>query len=303
MRAKILVYALPALILATFQLAVGQELNKIPRIGYLTAGARAAAEAREEAFSQGLREFGYINGKNIIIEYRSAEANPGKVSALAAELVSLKVDLIVVVTTAGALAAKAATQTIPIVMRIPGDPVEDGLVASLARPGGNVTGLTSLIQELGGKRLELLKEVVPRLSRVSVLRNPESEVSLKWLKKWEIAGQTLGLQIQSVAVRSPNDIDEAFRVSTKQGAGAMTALRNPFINTQRKRIVDLAIRNRLPTIFDDNDFVQDGGLLFYGANLFDLQRRLAYFVDRILKGAKPADLPVERQSSLSSSSI
>ena len=294
MKAKILVYMLPVFILGTIHLAEAQQPEKIPRIGYLTAGARSAAEAREEAFRQGLREFGYINGKNIIIEYRYAEATPDKVSALAAELVSLKVNLIVAVTTAGALAAKSATQTIPIVMRIAGDPVEDGLVASLARPGGNITGLTSLIQELGGKRLELLKEVVPRLSRVSVLRNPASQASLKWLKEWEIAGHALGLQIKSVAVRSPNDIDNAFRVSTKEGAGAMTALRDPFINTQRKRIVDLAIKNRLPTIFDDNDFVQDGGLIFYGANLLDLQRRLAYFVDRILKGAKPADLPVEQ---------
>ena len=294
MKKKFQVLTLCAMIFALCGSVDAQQTGKIPRIGYLTAGARSVAEAREEAFRQGLREFGYINGKNIVIDYRSAEASLGKVPALAAELVNLKVDLIVAVTTTAALAAKGATQTIPIVMRIPGDPVEDGLVATLARPGGNITGLTSLIQELGGKRLELLKEVVPRLSRVSVLRHPGAQASLKWLKEWEIAGHALGLQIQSVAVRSPNDIDEAFRVSTKEGAGAMTALRHPFINTQRKRIVDLAIKNRLPTIFDDNDFVQDGGLLFYGANLFDLQRRLAYFVDRILKGAKPADLPVEQ---------
>jgi putative ABC transport system substrate-binding protein len=294
MKKKIIGCVFGVMVLGLCSSAVAQPAKKIPRIGYLTSGARLGSETREEAFRQGLRELGYTDGKNIVIEYRFADANLGKTPALAAELVNLKVDLIVAITTGGALAARDATQTIPIVMRIAGDPVEDGLVANLARPGGNVTGVTSLIQELGGKRLELLKEAIPRLSRVAVLRNPESRASLKWLKEWETAGRALGLQVQSLEVRSPTDIDEAFRVSTKERAGAMTALRNPFIITQRKRIVDLAIKNRLPTVFDDNDFVEAGGLMFYGANLVALQRRLAYFVDKILKGAKPADLPVEQ---------
>ena len=290
---KFLCLALAALLFALCSSASAQQPKKIPRIGYLSYGIRREGAAREDAFREGLREFGYIDGKNITIEYRFAEANRDKVRGLAAELVSLNVDLIVAITTTGALAAKNATQRIPIVMRIAADPVDEGLVANLARPGGNVTGVTSLIQELGRKRLELLKEVVPRLSRVAVLRSPTPE-SLKWLREWEAGGKGLGLQIQSFGVRSANDIDEAFTVSIKERIGAMTAIRHPFISGQRQRIVELATKNRLPTVFDDNDFVEAGALMYYGANLLVLQRRLAYFVDKILKGAKPAEIPVEQ---------
>jgi len=290
---KFLCLALAALLFALCSSASAQQPKKIPRIGYLSYGIRREGAAREDAFREGLREFGYIDGKNITIEYRFAEANLDKVRGLAAELVSLNVDLIVAITTTGALAAKNATQRIPIVMRIPADPVDEGLVANLARPGGNITGVTSLIQELGGKRLELLKEVVPRLSRVAVLRNPTPD-SLKQLREWEAGGKGLGLQIQSFGVQSANDIDEAFTASIKEHIGAMTAIRHPFINGQRQRIVELAIKNRLPTVFDDNDFVEEGALMYYGANLLVLQRRLAYFVDKILKGGKPAEIPVEQ---------
>ena len=290
---KFLCLALAALLFALCSSASAQQPKKIPRIGYLSYGIRREGAAREDAFREGLREFGYIDGKNITIEYRFAEANLDKVRGLAAELVSLNVDLIVAITTTGALAAKNATQRIPIVMRIAADPVDEGLVANLARPGGNITGVTSLIQELGGKRLELLKEVVPRLSRVAVLRNP-TPGSLKWLREWEAGGKGLGLQIQSFGVRSANDIDEAFTASIKERIGAMTAIRHPFISGQRQRIVELATKNRLPTVFDDNDFVEAGALMYYGANLLVLQRRLAYFVDKILKGAKPAEIPVEQ---------
>jgi putative tryptophan/tyrosine transport system substrate-binding protein len=286
--------ALGALLLALCPAAEAQQTGKVWRIGYLSAGSRLGAEAREEAFRQGLRELGYVEGQNITIEYRYAESNRDKLSVLTGELVSLKVDLIVAVTTFAASAAKKTTGTIPIVMRLPGDPVEDGLVASLARPGGNVTGVTSIIIQLGGKRLELLKELVPALSRMAILWRPGGQYVLKRLKEMEAESRSLGIQFRPIEVRLPNEIDEAFRTASKEHTNGITTMRDPFINSQRKRIVDLAIKSRLPSTFDDTEFVEAGGLMSYGANLIDLQRRLATFVDKIFKGTKPADLPVEQ---------
>ena len=179
-------------------------------------------------------------------------------------------------------------------MRLPGDPVEDGLVASLARPGGNVTGVTSIIIQLGGKRLELLKELMPALSRIVILWRPGGQYVLKRLKEMETESRSLGIQFRPLEVRLPNEIDEAFRTASKEHANGITTMRDPFINSQRKRIVDLAIKSRLPSTFDDTEFVEAGGLMSYGANLIELQRRLATFVDKIFKGTKPADLPVEQ---------
>jgi len=294
MNSKFFCVALSAVLFSLCFSAEAQQTAKVWRIGYLSAGSRLGAEAREEAFRQGLRELGYVEGENITIEYRYAESNRDKLSVLAGELVSLKVDLIVAVTTLAASAAKKTTGTIPIVMRLPGDPVEDGLVASLARPGGNVTGVTSIIIQVGGKRLELLKELVPALSRMAILWRPGGQYVLKRLKEMEAESRSLGIQFRPLEVRLPNEIDEAFRTASKEHANGITTMRDPFINSQRERIVHLAIKGRLPSTFDDTEFVEAGGLMSYGANLIDLQRRLATFVDKIFKGTKPADLPVEQ---------
>ena len=294
MNCKSFCLALSAVLFSLCFSAEAQQTGKVWRIGYLTSGSRIGADAREEAFRQGLRELGYVQGKNLAVEYRYAEASTDRLRAYAEELVGLKVDLIVAVTTTGVHAAKNATKTIPIVMRIPNDPLEDGLVESLARPGGNVTGLTSIIFELNGKRLELLKETVPTLARVAVLWHPAGKRTAKWLKEMETETGALGLQLKLLAVREPGDLDTAFKSAVKERTGALTTLRNPFINTYRKQIADLAIKNRLPTMFDDIEFLEVGGLMYYGANLIELQRRLATFVDKIFKGTKPADLPVEQ---------
>jgi putative tryptophan/tyrosine transport system substrate-binding protein len=294
MNRKTFCLALSAVLCSLCFSAEAQQTGKVWRIGYLTSGSRIGADAREEAFRQGLRELGYVQGKNLAVEYRYAEASTDRLRAYAEELVGLKVDLIVAVTNTGVHAAKNATKTIPIVMRIPNDPLEDGLVESLARPGGNVTGLTSIIFELNGKRLELLKEAVPTLSRLGVLWHPGGKRTAKWLKEMETETGALGLQLKLLAVREPGDLDTAFKSAVKERTGALTTLRNPFINTYKKQIADLAIKNRLPTMFDDIEFLEVGGLMYYGANLIELQRRLATFVDKIFKGTKPADLPVEQ---------
>ena len=296
MNCKFFCVALSAALFSLCFSADAQQTGKVWRIGYLTSGSRIGADAREEAFRQGLRELGYVHGKNLAVEYRYAEASTDRLRAYAEELVGLKVDLIVAVTTTGVHAAKNATKTIPIVMRIPNDPLEDGLVESLARPGGNVTGLTSIIFELNGKRLELLKEAVPTLSRLGVLWHPGGKRTAKWLKEMETETGALGLQLKLLAVREPGDLDTAFKSAVKERTGALTTLRNPFINTYKKQIADLAIKNRLPTMFDDIEFLEVGGLMYYGANLIELQRRLATFVDKIFKGTKPADLPVEQHT-------
>ena len=270
-----------------------QQLPKIPRLGYLMA-LSPDQSLDLKAFRQGLAALGYMEGKNIAIEYRAAEGNVNRLPDLAAELVALKVDIIVALNPPSAWAAKNATKTIPIVMRSTDDPVTTGLVDSLARPGGNLTGLTSISTDLIGKRLEILKEAITRTSRVAVLRNPTvSDAALKW-EEAETAGRALKLQLYSMEVSRPNDFENAFKAAIKHRAQALMVLRNPLIVNNRTKIADLAVESRLPAIYDDHEFVDAGGLMSYGTDLADLHRRAAVFVDKILKGRKPADLPVER---------
>jgi putative ABC transport system substrate-binding protein len=273
--------------------ADAQQAGKVPRIGYLQIGSRLGSGA--EAFLQGLRDLGYVEGKNIVIEYRGdPQRREDRLPEFAADLVRLKVDVIVALDPPAARAAKNATKTIPIVIRSTADPVQAGFVASLARPGGNITGVTSISSELYGKRLELLKEVFPKLSRVAVLWNPDFPAGPVNFKEMEIAAKPFALHLQSIEARRPEDFSSAFRNAAGKHAEAVITLRNPLIVNERKRIADMALKNRLPAMFDDRDFVEAGGLMSYGTNLTDLYRRAATYVDKILKGAKPADLPVEQ---------
>jgi putative tryptophan/tyrosine transport system substrate-binding protein len=250
-----------------------------------------------EAFLQGLRDLGYVEGRNVVMEYRFAEGKLERYPALAAELVALKVDAIVAPITPAALAAKQATRTLPIVFITVGDPVTSGLVTSLARPGGNVTGLSNINAELVGKCLEQLKQAVPGVSRVAVLWQPgflDERTEKEMLKGADVAGRALGVRLQIVEARGPADLDRAFSDITKARARALTVLPANLFFTERRRLVDLAAKNRLPAVYPLREFVDDGGLMSYGANNADLFRRAATYVDKILKGAKPADLPVEQ---------
>jgi ABC-type uncharacterized transport system substrate-binding protein len=287
-------FALCAALLALGSFADAQQPKKVPRIGYLSGSSPSAMSARIEAFGQGLRELGYVEGKNIVIEYRYAEGKLDRLPVLAAELLRLNVEVIV---TGGALvtrAAKEATVTIPIVMTQDPDPVGSGFVASLARPGGNITGLSNLSPELSGKRLELLKEIVPKLSRVAVLGTSTRPGTAQELKEVELASEALGVKIQYLDVLGPKDIETAFRAASKGRADAVLVLGSPVLNSQRAHVVDLAVKNRLPAVYGQPQYVEDGGLLSYAPSYTDLFRRAATYVDKILKGAKPADLPVEQ---------
>jgi putative ABC transport system substrate-binding protein len=247
-----------------------------------------------DAFRKGLHELGYVEGKNIVIEYRYAEGKLDRLPAFAAELVRLKVDVIV---TAGASAtgpAKEATTTLPVVMTQDGDPVATGVVASLARPGGNITGLSTLGPELSGKRLELLKEIVPKLSRVAVFGTSSQPNYAQLLKEVELAAKASGVKIQNLDILGPKDLETAFRAAGKEHAGAALVLASAVILSQRPQMLDLAVKSRLPVIFPQNEYVEDGGLMSYAPNYADLFRRAATYVDKILKGGKPADLPVEQ---------
>jgi putative ABC transport system substrate-binding protein len=275
-------------------IADAQQPKKIPRIGYLSANFPTTNPARIEAFRQGLRELGYVEGKNIVIEWRSAEGKLDRLPALAAELVRLKVDIIVTAGPPPTRSAKEATVTIPIVMGFDGDPVGNGFVASLARPGGNITGLATLAPEISGKQLELLKEIVPRLSRVAVLGTSTQSGSAQSLRETERAAQAFGVQLQYLDVPDPKDIGTAFQAATKGRAEAVLVLQSAVLIPQRKQIADLAIKSRLPAIYPQTEYTEAGGLMYYGANTPDLFRRAATYVDKILKGTKPADLPVEQ---------
>jgi putative ABC transport system substrate-binding protein len=274
-------------------IAEAQQPGRVPRIGFLGGGSPSSYSARVEAFRQGLKELGYIEGKNITIEYRYADGVVERLPNLAAELVRLKVDVIMT-GGPGAEAAKDATKTIPIVITDVADPVGTGLVASLAKPGGNVTGLSSLASELGGKRLELLKEAFPRVSLVAVLWDPTNPNNVLSLGETKVAAGALRVTLQSLEVRGPDDFDPAFSAIKREHATALIVLRNPVTNTHRARILDFAAKSRLPAMYIDNEFTDAGGLMSYGPNRFDLWRRAAIYVDKILKGAKPADLPVEQ---------
>ena len=294
MKAKILVYALPALILTTIQLGEAQQQpTKIPQIGYLMT--RSLDPVRTEALRQGLREFGYVEGKTIVIEWRSAEGKLDRLPALAAELVRLKVDVIVTSGPTPTSAAKEATVTIPIVMTQDTDPVANGFVASLARPGGNITGLSTLAPELNGKRLELLKEIIPKLSRVAVFGTSTQPGNAQSLKEVDLAAKAFGVKLQYVDVLSPKDIESAFRAASKGRAEAVLMMvASAVAGNHRTEIIGLAVKSRLPVIYTFSSYVEAGGLMTYGVNLTDLDRRAATYVDKILKGTKPADLPVEQ---------
>ena len=277
--------------------AEAQQAAKMPRIGHLASGADPSDLLRE-AFLQRLRELGYVEGRDVVIEYRSAEGKLERLPALAAELVALKVDVIVAAAgTVTALAARQATGTLPIVFIGAGDPVSAGLVTSLARPGGNLTGLSALSPELTSKWLELLKQVVPGVSRIAFLWQagvtPE-RMEREILKEADLTARALGVQLQVVQVRGPADIDKAFSEVARGRAVALTVFSTPMFFAERKRLLDLAAKNRLPTMYSFRGYVDAGGLIAYGPNLADLARRAATYVDKILRGAKPADLPVEQ---------
>jgi putative tryptophan/tyrosine transport system substrate-binding protein len=294
--------AVTSILIAVVLLALGvtaeaQQPKKVSRIGYLSSFYPASESTRAEAIRRALRELGYIEGQNIAIEYRYTEGKSDRHPELAAELVRLKVDIIVVA--GGAIpvqAAKNATKTIPIVMVGPGtDPVEAGLIESLARPGGNVTGITNLTTELGGKRLELLKEAVPKLARVAVLYDPATPINVHEVKEvLPVAARALGLTIQPWEVRAAGGFEKVFAALNKGRSDGLYVTGGALMNTNQKRIVGFALKSRLPSMYYFREAVDAGGLMYYGADLADSYRRVAYFVDRILKGAKPADLPVEQ---------
>ena len=297
MNKKITVLALCAMLFALSYSASAQQPKKVPRIGYLLAGDPTSESARFEAIRLALRELGYIEGQNVAIEYRYAEGKVDRATELAAELMRLKVDIIVVTGgPSGIRAAKNATKTIPIVMgSTPADPVEAGLVDRLARPGGNVTGVTNLSRELGGKRLELLKEAVPKLARVAVLYEPAIPAAVLDVKEaLPAAARALGLTIQPWEVRAADDLDRAFAALSKKPPDGLYAPSGPLVRDNGKRIAGFALKSRLPSVYGSREAVNAGGLMYYGADLADIYRRAAYYVDRILKGAKPAELPVEQ---------
>ena len=271
-----------------------QQPKKVPRIGFLSAASSSAISARVEAFRQGLRELGYADGKNILIEWRFAEGKSDRLPSLAAELVRLKVDVIVAEAPTSTRSAKQATVTIPIVMMFDDDPVGSGFVASLARPGGNITGLSTLSPEISGKQLELLKEIVPKLSRVGVLGDVTRPGIPQALREINIAAAAFRVQVQYLEVRESNDIEIAFRAASKERVDAVLVLGSPVLTSQRKQVIELAVKSRLPAIYARQEPVEDGGLMSYGVSIADLSRRTATYVDEILKGAKPADLAVEQ---------
>ncbi|MBI4488365.1 MAG: ABC transporter substrate-binding protein [Deltaproteobacteria bacterium] len=276
--------------------AQAQQPAKVPRIGYLSPGPAptpSGLEPRLEALRQYLRELGHIEGQNIAIEYRWAEGKLDRLPGLAAELVHLKVDVIVSMGAATVPTAKSV-KTIPVVIGYSGDPVEAGVVASLARPGGNVTGVTFFAAELAGKRVELLKEAAARISRLAVLANPGHPGEQRELRETQAAAQALAMTLQYLAARLPNDFNEAFRAMTREGAHAVVTFPDAVTSAQRKQIADFALKSRLPSVFGWREYVEAGGLMSYGPNRDDSYRRIATHIDKILKGAKPADLPVEQ---------
>lgn len=282
-------------LLATPFAVEAQQPAKVHRIGFLGAGSPPASAARTEAFRQGLRQLGYVEGQTMVIEWRYAEGKLDRLRALAAELVRLQVDVLVTAAPSSTRAAMEATATLPIVMAgIGGDPVAAGFVASLAQPGGNVTGLTAFAEELSGKQLELLKEIVPRLSHVAVLGTSTLPVYAQVLKELERAARALGVQLQYLDVRGPKDVARVFQAASKGRADAVLVLASPILESHRTQVADLAAQHRLPAIYPFSEFAEAGGLVTYGVRIAELYRRAATYVDKILKGAKPADLPVEQ---------
>jgi putative ABC transport system substrate-binding protein len=288
-------FVLGAMLIALGFPVEAQQPGKIPRIGYISGtGSASDPGPYVEALRQGLRDLGYAEGKNIVIEYRGAEGKLDRIPSLVNELVQLKVDVLVVPILSAARAAKHATKTIPVVM-VTGDPVATGLVDSLARPGGNLTGFATLTPNLSGKRLELLKEVVPKLSRVGILWDPDPGEPSMALENYKAAALALKVQLQSLEVHGPNpDLDGAFQTAAKQRVNALITVTSAPLFLQRKRVADLAIKNRLPTLYQGSAWVESGGLMSYSTDDLAIYRRAATYVDKILKGTKPADLPVEQ---------
>jgi putative ABC transport system substrate-binding protein len=296
MHKKITRRAFCSVLLALPFSARAQQPKKIPVIGYAVGSYPSAVAHQIEGFRQGLRDHGYFDGENIRVEYRYAEGKLDRVPGLVAELVQLKVDVLVSGNSEAIRAAKQATKTIPIVIVTSDDPVATGLIDSLAHPGGNITGVTRLTRELSGKRLEILKEVVPKISRVGVLWDAtSSESAAIGFKEYEAAARVLKIPLQSLEVRGPKpDLENAFKTAAKRRVNALITVRSAVLNRYPKQIADLAIKNRLPSMNEGSDYVEPGGLMSYSANDADQFRRAAYFVDRILKGTKPAELPVEQ---------
>jgi putative ABC transport system substrate-binding protein len=296
MRKKSVVFALTALLFALCAAAAAQQRSKIPRIGYLSGTGTASNPGPYiEALRQGLRDLGYVEGKNFTIEFRGAEGKIEPVPTLVSELVKLKVDVLVIPLIAGIVAAKQATNRIPVIMVTQVDPVATGIVQSLAHPGGNITGLATLQRELSGKRLELLAEVVAGLSRVGILRDAEGPVSAMGFKDYEAAARALKIRLQSLEVRGSNpDLQGAFREAITGRVNALITITNNPLFRNMKRIAELALKNRLPSMYEGSAWVEAGGLMSYSANDLELFRRAAVYVDKILKGAKPADLPIEQ---------
>ena len=287
--------ALAVLTLLSRREVAGQQTAKIPRIGFLAVGSRQGRAFLIEGLRQGLREHGYVEGQNIVIEYRFSEGRNDRLPALAAELVAMKVRLILASGTPASFAAKEATSTIPIVMGgIAADPVETGLVASLARPGGNITGMSMMTSQLGGKRLELFQRTLPGLTRVAVFWNPPNPAYGPILKELEAAAQTLHLKLQRLEVRVPGDFEGAFEAAVTQRAGAVILPGDPLVTNLPGMLADLALKYRLPAMMDIKEFVEAGGLMSLGLDLVESYRRAATYVDKILKGAKPAELPMEQ---------
>jgi putative tryptophan/tyrosine transport system substrate-binding protein len=293
-KAKLLGFALSALLFALCSSADAQQPGKVPRIGFLSATSPSTISARVDAFRQGLRELGYVEAKNLVVEYRYAEGNSDRLNELAAELVRLKVNVIVTAGPTVTRPVKKTTATTPIVMAFDDDPVGSGFAASLSRPAGNITGLSSQAPEISGKQLELLKEIVPKFSRVAVLGTSTRAGNAQSIKETELAAGAFGLKLQYLDVLGPKDIETAFREARKGLAEAVIVLQSAFANAHRKQIVELAMTNRLPAIYNVPEFVDAGGLMTYGVSMTDLHRRAATYVDKILKGAKPADLPIEQ---------
>jgi len=294
MKKRIIGFALGAVLLALSFPSAAQQPAKIQRIGYLTANSAAAEQLRLDPFRQGLRARGHVEGQNIAIEYRFTDGKFDRLPEFAAELVRLKVDVLVVNTTNAALAAKNATETIPIFFMGVSDPIGAGLIDSLPHPGGNITGLTNIAPVLSGKRLELLKETVPKLSRVAVLWDPKNPGSTPQWNESQLAARDLGLQLHSMEVSSVDKYESAFKGAIKARSAGLAVTLNPLANSNQKRIVDLAAKHRLPAIYARSDFVDNGGLMSYGPSFASEGRDAARLVDKILKGAKPADLPVEQ---------
>jgi putative ABC transport system substrate-binding protein len=293
MKRKIIVWLLITALLPTVLPSEAQQPGKVSRIGYMHSGAKP--DVTDEAFQQGLRDLGYLEGKNIVLEYRYAEGKTERFPDLAAELVRSKVDIIVAVNEVGARAAKNATKTIPIVMVSVGpNPVEAGLVESLARPGGNITGLTLMAVEIAGKRLELLKEAVPKLARVDALYDPAVRGTVEEAKDVHSTGRALGLTSKSWEVRGTDGFEKVFAALRKERPDGLYVPGGPLLNANRKLIADFALKSRMPSVYVRKESVEAGGLMSYGVDPVDHYRRAAYFVDKILKGSKPADLPVER---------